>query len=394
MQPERYQRLKAAFLALRDQAPAAQTAGLTSLADPALQAEVEALLVLDRAEAPLLGPPRAVTQSERKLLGLAAATERPALVGVTLAGRYEVQALGSEGGFGWLFRAHDQATGEAVAVKVFKSFDDETVAAEVEAAFVREGAVLAALAETTPHIARYRDVGAWEDEDGRRHPYVVMAWLEGPTLRSIVRAHPQGLPLAKSVQLLAPIAQALASVHAQGIAHRDLKPENIVCVGAVEGAPVDLAEVASGLTLVDFGAVKQAAERARGFESTGGQVGMVTYDYSAPEQLRRVSPTGPWTDVYALALVVLELTLGHHPWAGLDVLATMRCTLDEAARPTARACGLVVSDAVEAVMASAVALDPRKRPGDAGLFWSQLCAALEEPPSPPRRGRLRRRLRR
>ena len=245
------------------------------------------------------------------------------------------------------------------------------MAAEVEAAFLREGRVLAQLHAQSPHIVEYRDVGTWRDGRGQPHPFIVMEWLDGMTLAEYAQRFlcEAGCPLPEVLDLLEPVALALTQAHAAGVAHRDFKPSNVLVVGD---------PAAPDLKLVDFGAAKVAADRARGFDSTGGVVGMVTYLYSAPELLSRTyGATGPWTDVYALALVITELLLGRHPWAGRDVLHIMDGVLDEKVRPTPGAHGAAQPKAVEALLARALAVDPTARPRDMAAFWPALRAAAD-----------------
>lgn len=343
------------FLAIRGLAAGARPGALAQIADPYLRAEVASLLDHD-LEAPFL--------RERPRPRDAAP---PALLGETLAARYEVQSAVAEGGFGWVFRGRDLDAAEPVAIKVFKPVRDPRTAADLEAAARREVEVLASLAGRVEHIVAYRDVGTWHDAGGGAHGYLVMEWLDGPSLRTRIEDGPP-LDLAAAVELLTPVAEALAAAHAAGVAHRDVKPSNILLAG-----PAD----APAPKLVDFGAVKRASDRARGFESTGEGVRMVSYDYSAPEQLdRRHGASGPWTDVYALALVLVELQLGAHPWAQLDVVAKFAAITDRRRRPTPRALGCAVGRAAERVFARALGVDPRRRPPDAAALWADLRAAL------------------
>jgi serine/threonine protein kinase len=372
---EAYARVQAHFLEIRALPPGERDAAVSALADPVVRAEVASLLAFDCDDAAFMRPRPAPPPAPA-----AAARPPPPLVGEVLLSRFEVLALAGEGGFGWVYRGHDLARDEPVAVKVSKPITDAAVVDDVLAAFEREGKALAALARRSPHIVEYRDVGSWLDAEGRPFPYIVMEWLAGPTLAELQRGRP-ALGLDEAMDLLRAVAMGLAVVHAHGVAHRDLKPSNVLCVPGPDG-PV--------LRVLDFGAAKIAAERARGFESTGGQVGMLTFDYAAPELLSRAyGPTGPWTDVFSLAMMLTELLLGRHPWAGLDTLAAMAGITDVAARPTPGSLGAAVEPAVDAVMDRALAVEPSRRHPDAGAFWQALEAARRGEPTPgARRGRV------
>lgn len=349
-----------AFLAIRELPEAERAAALGSLA-PAVRDEVADLLRFD-GDAPFLRTPAPA----------APAGAPPAFVGATLDGRYAVQAWVAEGGFGWVFRGRDLERGDAVAVKLFKPQGAD--AAAVHAAIRREQRVLSNLAADIEHIVEARGVGQWTGPAARTHAYLVMDWLDGPTLAEhVARTAADGMSLGEAMALLEPVARALGEAHRRGVAHRDLKPANIICAGP-ERRPV----------VVDFGAAKVAAERAGGFDSTGGAPAMVTFAYSAPEQLdRSLGSTGPWSDVHALALIVVELMAGRRAWGAADPLAMMAAVTDPQRRPTPRTLGSRVSDAVEGVFRDALAVRPDRRPPDSTALWSRLWAA--------RTGRSRRR---
>lgn len=356
---ELHARVKREFLALRELATGPLEQGLARIADHAVRDEVASLLGYDRSAVPLIReqPTDVATTADRS---------PPQLIGSVLGGRFEVQAPVAEGGFGWVYRGRDRERDEAVAVKLFKPLRDPRLAREAEAAFRREGQVLGELALLSPHVVAYRGTGTWIDQ-GQPYPFIVMEWLDGPTLGQLCYDG-AGRPFAQAVELLAPVAGALALAHERGVAHRDLKPSNVLCVDLPDGPT---------LKLVDFGAAKLASERARGFDSTGGQIGMITFACASPEQFDRTrGPTGPWSDVHALALLLGEVALGRSAWHGLDLVRVMDRIMDPTARPTPRSLGLTVSDAVEAVMLRALSVDCRARYRDASSFWADLTAAL------------------
>jgi serine/threonine-protein kinase len=99
--------------------------------------------------------------------------------------------------------------------------------------------------------------------------------------------------------------------------------------------------------------------------------------YGAPEQWvpKRYGQTGPWTDVWGLALTMVEIMAGRTVIDG-DQAGMMGTVLDPKRRPTPQNEGLDVSDAVEAVFRRALAVDPRDRYPDAGAFWADLVQTL------------------
>jgi len=166
------------------------------------------------------------------------------------------------------------------------------------------------------------------------------------------------------VSLLAPIAEALSLAHARGVVHCDVKPANVILVR-------DAVDQGARCKLLDFGIARAAWGVARG--AAGVVRRACTPGYAAPEQLEpTLGPTGPWTDVFALALVVVELLCGRQALRGdcVAILAAQAC--DPERRPTPRALGAWVADDVEAVFERALEVDPLKRYADAGIFWKAL----------------------
>ncbi len=117
----------------------------------------------------------------------------------------------------------------------------------------------------------------------------------------------------------------------------------------------------------------------RALAATGGSIQAFTPKYGAPEQFtRRYGATGPWTDVFALALVLVEVASGHESLEGDDTGQLFVSSVDESSRPTLRARGVAVSDAVEAVVRRALSVEPRQRFADADSFWTALRKASAE----------------
>src|SRR6185437_10110227 len=141
----------------------------------------------------------------------------------------------------------------------------------------------------------------------------------------------------------------------KGVAHRDVKPGNLFVIGDPRGDAT--------VKLLDFGIAKvvsDAQKMAGTFTKTSGQVTSFTPAYGAPEQFSRsVGATGPWTDVFALALVGVEALTQRDPLDGDDFMQLAYASSNPSARPTPRARGAsVVPDGVEAVFAKALAVKP------------------------------------
>ena len=188
----------------------------------------------------------------------------------------------------------------------------------------------------------------------------------------------------RSWPLLDSAIDALAYAHAQGVVHRDSTPGTLSREHSRRGP---------SSKILDFGVAKVLADAAIAIGPTArtvGNVRMFAPAYGAPEQFDdRSGAIGPWTDVYAIALVVLEALADRTVMEGEHLGEFATKALDSSHRPSPRALGISVGDATEKVFVQALALDPSRRPRDAGEFWGMLKNALQvdarfEPP-PQRR---------
>lgn len=305
-------------------------------------------------------------------------------VGATADGKYLVEECVGEGGFGVVYRANHLGFGESVAFKCLRvpeDFRGEDKDRFFES-FLHEGKLQHKLSRMTAGIVQCLDVGAATSPNGQWTPYLVLEWLQGRTLeKDMDERHKRGLhgrPLHEALALLDPVARALELAHEQGVAHRDVKPANLF-----------LAEIGGRQTIkvLDFGIAKVITESAsvsRAFEVTGRTLQAFTAHYGAPEQFaRRFGATGPWTDVFALALVLIELVTGKRALEGEDAAELFVSSADVQHRPTLRARGAEVSDPVEDVIKVALAVDPRERYRTMGELWDALTSAAAWVPRAP-----------
>jgi len=298
-----------------------------------------------------------------------------ALVGTTIADKYRVESVVGEGGFAVVYKATHLVWNLPVALKVFKALGEvrEARRKQLFDDFVREGSLLVELSERSTAIVQARDIGTVTLPSGEDVPFMVLEWLDGVTLEALLARErvagrtPRSLDAAAA--LLAPVAEALALAHAKGIAHRDVKPGNVFVVGDADGD--------HKVKLLDFGIAKVVQEAAKeDFRKTTGRSSFTPL-YAAPEQFdRTLGGTGPWTDVFAFALVFVEVLLGREALEGESLLELARTASNERVRPSPRGHGLEVSDAVEAVFLRALRVSPESRYQDLGEMWLAFGLAL------------------
>ncbi len=303
------------------------------------------------------------------------------LVGQVLDGQFRVDAAVGEGGFSVVYRGHHLGLDEPVAIKCLK-LQGQLGSALVEN-FVRrfrdESRIHYKLSQESLHVARTIAAGtAMSPITQGLVPYMVLEWLDGFTLSEQLRARRErgetGRPLAEIVRLMDPVAEAMASAHAMGVVHRDLNPSNIFMAAQPSGA--------FRPKVMDFGVAKVISDHALALgprAATMGQIRMFTPAYGAPEQLDyTLGEVGPAADVYAFALLLVELMRDRPTVTGEHLGDFLEQATNEALRPTPRALGVAVGDRVEAVFTDALSTRPARRPADMGTFWGALKHAMRE----------------
>ncbi|XXU49929.1 protein kinase [Sorangium sp. So ce1014] len=313
------------------------------------------------------------------------------IVGTT-QGAFKVERVVAEGGFGVVYRAYHEAFRAPVALKCLKvpGALPEQLRAQFLDKFREEAELLFRLSAAIPAVVRPLHHDVISAATGVFVPFIALEWLEGSTLASHIaaRAAERLPPLSpgEAIRLLTPVARALEAAHhfpgpngPTCVVHRDLKPANLF-LAQLHGAEV--------VKILDFGIARarDAATVMAGQTATtsGGLSTAFTPAYGAPEQWapKRFGKTGPWTDVWGLAVTIVEALAGREIIAG-DHVAMMGTVLDEKRRPSPRNEGVLVPDALESVFRRALAVDPRERFRDVGAFWDEVEQALGLPQSAP-----------
>jgi serine/threonine protein kinase len=316
------------------------------------------------------------------------------IVGRTLAGAFRVEEVIAEGGYAVVYRAEHVAFRAPVALKCLRMPGTATPAQSTDfvESFREEAEILFHLSASIPEVVRPLHADVLRLSSGAYVPYLAMEWVEGKPLDSIVILREQAgqppLGLRELLSMLSPIAQALSKAHrfevpgggVVSVTHCDLKPENIVITE--RDSPVRA-------KILDFGIAKA---RDAVFENVGaveqGEARPFTPNYGAPEQWlpKRYGQTGPWTDVWGLALTLTECVTGRPVIEG-DLRSMMDQAIDPGQRPTPAQRGARVSEEVEAVFERALAVDPRERYTTIESFWRALERAAGVPSAFPERAR-------
>lgn len=302
------------------------------------------------------------------------------LVGATISGKYRIEAVGGQGGQGTVYRATELSLQAPVAIKLLnlgEGVDDAAVARLVDM-LRKEARFLRNLSRATTGIVQAHAIDSAEF-DGHWSAYLVLEWLEGRTLAEDLSERRQrgyaGRSLAEALDLLEPAAEALGLAHEEGVVHRDLKPENLF-LAHVGGRVM--------LKVLDFG-IAEVVRDVVGAGRTAPGIGQraFTAAYGAPEQFdpEQFGRTGPWTDVYALALTFLEVASGRASYAGRCYQHFWAEAVDLAARPSLGRLGVTAPGEVESVLGRALAVDPRNRFPTAKQFWTKLQAAVRVEPA-------------
>ncbi|MDC0744117.1 serine/threonine-protein kinase [Polyangium mundeleinium] len=200
---------------------------------------------------------------------------------------YEIIRKLGEGGMGVVLLARDTKLGRLVAIKLLRDRGQATSRLLAEARAT-------ALCKHESIVVLY-DV---DETDG--HPYMVLEYLEGRTLREVLSSGPRGssraLPKGLALDIVTSVLRALIAAHERGVVHRDLKPENIMILDA------------GGIKVLDFG----LARRGDGLEPIDGG----TLAYMAPEQWSG-EEVDARADLWAVGVLLYELLAGAHPLAPL-----------------------------------------------------------------------------
>jgi len=210
---------------------------------------------------------------------------------------YRIEALVARSGMASIFRAADLNNGQVVAIKIPHP--------EVESdpalfdRFRRE--------EEIGRLMDHPGVMKAFSDDNRSQVYMVMEWVEGRLLRTIVSEQPK-LPPERAIRITERILGALDYIHSHGVVHRDLKPENV------------MVDEQDNIKLIDFGIAGNAGSRRLTFAKFTPTMG--TPDYISPEQVKGQRGDAR-SDLYALGVMFYEMLTGKVPFSGANPFLIM-----------------------------------------------------------------------
>ena len=248
-------------------------------------------------------------------------SERVLASGTIIDGKYVVEGVLGEGGFGITYLAKKMDSGERVAVKEY--FPSEWATRLVDSGqiipsskmqegfyqhgrqvFINEARVLSQLKD----VSNVVNVRALFEENGTA--YMVMDLLEGHTLNAYLKlTNSKNMPYQNANKIILAVGMALHQVHKQMLLHRDVSPDNIIITKSGQ------------VYLIDFGATRMYA-----LNSPKSMSVLVKPGFAPIEQYSRAGNQGPWTDVYALAATYYYLVVGRKPPEAPDRIAGSKVT--------------------------------------------------------------------
>ena len=227
--------------------------------------------------------------------------------GTRLIGRYTIEGVLGQGGFGITYLGIDELHEKKVAIKEF--FPQGIVTRNIE---YKDTVTVTFVGEKDNYekgkerfLKEARTMAKFSKDEGivkaldffeiNNTAYIVMEYLEGITLKQYLRENKRIAP-EDLIELLVPLIESLDEIHSQGMIHRDISPDNIMVLP--DGR----------IKLMDFGAARDYTEFGEKSLSIVLKPG-----YAPPEQYQTHGIQGPWTDIYALCATMYKCITGENP---------------------------------------------------------------------------------
>ena len=271
-----------------------------------------------------------------------------------LGERYEIGGVLGRGGMAEVHRGRDLRLGREVAVKVLRN--DLARDPSFQVRFRREAQAAASL--NHPAIVAVYDTGEDRTSSGAT-PYIVMEYVEGETLRDVLRREGVLSP-ERAMEFTADICAALDFSHRNGIVHRDVKPGNVMVTP--EGT----------VKVMDFGIARAVSDSAATMTSTAAVIG--TAQYLSPEQARGESVDAR-SDVYSVGCLLYELVTGAPPFTGDSPVSVAYQHVREDPRLPSSVNPAIPPD-LDAILLKALSKNPANRYQSAADMRNDLLRAL------------------
>jgi eukaryotic-like serine/threonine-protein kinase len=265
-------------------------------------------------------------------------------------GKYDVLDVVGRGGMGVVYKAIDPGIGRLVAIKMMTAgFANDP---DLLKRFYREAQSAGKLQH--PNIVTIYDLG---DQDG--NPYMVMQFLEGESLDSIIGSR-RPIPLEQKLNAVIQVCNGLNYAHQHNVIHRDIKPANVMVLK-------DLT-----VKIVDFGIARIGNENV----TRPGQL-MGSVPYMSPEQIKDKAYVDSRTDIFSVGVLLYQLLTNALPFDGKDMGAILLKIIHDPPPPLQTYLPAYPAE-LDGILALALAKNPEERYATADLLAFDLTRVQEE----------------
>ena len=285
--------------------------------------------------------------------------------GTRLIGRYTIEGVLGQGGFGITYLGIDELHEKKVAIKEF--FPQGIVTRNIE---YQDTVTVTFVGEKENYekgkerfLKEARTMAKFSKDEGivkaldffeiNNTAYIVMEYLEGITLKRYLRENQRIAP-EDLIELLVPLIESLDEIHSQGMIHRDISPDNIMVLP--DGR----------IKLMDFGAARDYTEFGEKSLSIVLKPG-----YAPPEQYQTHGVQGPWTDIYALCATMYKCITGENPPDAIERV------MDDSLKKISEF-GIVIPPQEEAAIIKGMSVSAKDRYQDIKDFCEDLYGGYEE----------------
>ena len=289
--------------------------------------------------------------------------------GTRLIGRYTIEKVLGQGGFGITYLGMDELHEKPVAIKEF--FPQGIVTRNIE---YQDTVTVTFVGEKDNYekgkerfLKEARTMAKFSKDEGivkaldffeiNNTAYIVMEYLEGITLKQYLRENQRIAP-EDLIELLVPLIESLDEIHSQGMIHRDISPDNIMVLP--DGR----------IKLMDFGAARDYTEFGEKSLSIVLKPG-----YAPPEQYQTHGVQGPWTDIYALCATMYKCITGENPPDAIERV------MDDHLKKISEY-GIAIPPQAEAAIIKGMSVSAKDRYQNIKDFCEDLYGAYEERPVP------------